>query len=49
VLTHEYTEVDLGIVAASIPQAVHGYRRYLSAVAAFLLTRAATADEDADV
>ncbi|MBA2438933.1 MAG: hypothetical protein H0V52_11385 [Acidimicrobiia bacterium] len=36
VLTHEYLEVDLGRVADAIPHALHGYRRFVQAVASFL-------------
>lgn len=33
VLTHEYVDVDLGIVARAVPQALKGYRSYVTAVA----------------
>lgn len=39
VLVHEYVRVDLDLVAAAVPTAVDGYRRYVSAVAAFVAGR----------
>lgn len=43
VLVHEYTAVNLGIVAASVARAVDGYDRYVREVAAFL-TQSAPAE-----
>jgi len=42
VLTHEYAVIDVGLVAASIPQMATGYRQYLSSVARFLATMEST-------
>lgn len=39
VLTHEYVEVELEIVARSIGLALDGYRRYVNEVARFLSER----------
>lgn len=39
VLTHEYVEVELEIVARSIRLALDGYRRYLNEIARFLSER----------
>lgn len=36
VLVHEYLEIDIKKVAAAVPLAMDGYRRYLDAVAVFL-------------
>lgn len=36
VLVHEYVRVDLGRVAAAVPLALDGYRRYVASVAAFV-------------
>jgi uncharacterized protein YutE (UPF0331/DUF86 family) len=36
VLVHEYVEIDLDKVAAAIPLARDGYRRYLASVAAYV-------------
>jgi uncharacterized protein YutE (UPF0331/DUF86 family) len=35
-LVHEYLEIDLGKVAAAVPLAQAGYRRYVAVVAAFV-------------
>jgi uncharacterized protein YutE (UPF0331/DUF86 family) len=40
ILTHEYATIDIGLVAQAIPEAVGGYRRYITQVARFLLDRA---------
>jgi uncharacterized protein YutE (UPF0331/DUF86 family) len=36
VLVHEYLEIDVEKVAAAVPLALDGYRRYVSAVARFV-------------
>lgn len=35
-LVHEYLEIDLEKVAAAVPLAIDGYRRYVAAVARFV-------------
>ncbi|WP_433799300.1 type VII toxin-antitoxin system HepT family RNase toxin [Actinomycetospora sp. CA-084318] len=39
VLVHEYVRVDLRLVAAAVPLALDGYRRYVRAAAAFVADR----------
>ncbi len=41
VLVHEYVDIDLDLVAASVPLARDGYGRYVAALARFLTRRAA--------
>ncbi len=47
VLIHEYVHIDLVEIAASVPAAEQGYRRYLTEVADYLTRRAATGESEA--
>ncbi|MGI8574615.1 MAG: type VII toxin-antitoxin system HepT family RNase toxin [Egibacteraceae bacterium] len=38
-LIHEYDDIDLSIVAAALPRAISGYRRYVRQVADYLRRR----------
>ena len=46
VLVHQYLEVDLDIVAASVPRARDGFRRYVVEVSRFLLDAASAASDE---
>lgn len=39
VIVHEYAALDLALVAAAVPQALDGFRAYVTAVAAHLVRR----------
>lgn len=45
VLTHEYTDINLAMVAAAVPMALTGYRRYLLEVAQVLKASGTSGDQ----